>query len=161
MRKMMRIDRTAVVAAWLLLTLFAGIAAGVPADSASNEEAAIRQVVNEAYIDGIHNYRDPAAIRKGFDPGFEMLILKDDKLEKLALEAWIARLAEAKTPAPTRASGLRPTTAEFPVVEVAGTAAFCRVEVSRDGKRLFTDFLNLYKFADGWRIVGKSFYRWP
>jgi len=159
----MRTDRIALVATLMLSSPFAGLAAAGPAGStaAPDEAAAIQRVVNEAYIDGIHNYRDPVAIRKGFDAGFDMLILKDDKLEKLPLEAWIARLAEAKTPAPTRESGVRPTTAEFPVVEIAGSAAFCRVEVSRDGKRLFTDFLNLYKFADGWRIVGKSYYRWP
>jgi hypothetical protein len=159
----MRTDRTALVAALLLAIPIAGLAVTTTADAqaATNESAAIQKVVNDAYVDGIHNFRDPVAIRKGFDPGFEMLILKDDRLEKLPLEAWIARLAEAKTPAPTRESGIRPTTAEFPVIEIAGAAAICRVEVSRDGKRLFTDFLNLYKFSDGWRIVGKSYYRWP
>jgi hypothetical protein len=47
------------------------------------------------------------------------------------------------------------------VVEISGTAAFCRVELSREGRHLFTDFLALYRFADGWKIVGKSFYRHP
>src|SRR6187399_2795787 len=134
----MRIDRKTVPAAALTLAALAlSLAGSVRADdstAATTERAAILQVVNDAYIDGIHNYRDPVAIRKGFDPGFEMLILKDDKLEKLPLEAWIARLAETKPPAPTRASGLRPTTAEFPVVEIAGSAALVRVEVWREGK---------------------------
>ena len=59
-----------------------------------------------------------------------------------------------------RAACACPVTAEFTRLEVAGDAAFCRLEVSRDGKRTFTDFLALYRFADGWKIVGKSYYRW-
>jgi hypothetical protein len=145
----------------LTLALALVLAAPALASDAPSEEAAIRQVVLDAYIDGIHNFKDAAAIRKGFDPGFEMLVAKDGKLEKLPLEAWIERLGTtAEAAAAARAKGARPTTAEFARVEVAGTAAFCRLEVSRDGKHVFTDFLALYKLADGWKIVGKSFYRW-
>lgn len=130
---------------------------------AADERQAIVQVVTDAYVDGIHNFRDPAAIRGGFHPDFEMLVLREGKLEKLPLGTWIARLEEqnAKQAPPSRASGQRTTEASFPVVEVAGTAAFCRVELTRGGKHVFTDFLNLYKFDDGWKIVGKSFYRHP
>ncbi len=53
------------------------------------------------------------------------------------------------------------TNARFPVVEISGSAAICRVEIERGGKHVFTDFLNLYKFEDGWKIVGKTFYRHP
>ena len=47
--------------------------------------------------------------------------------------------------------------ADFPVVEVSGTAASVRVEVYRDGKHTFTDYLLLYKFTDGWKIVSKAY----
>jgi hypothetical protein len=56
---------------------------------------------------------------------------------------------------------VRTTSAEFPLVEVTGTAAICKVELTRGGKLVFTDYLALYKFEDGWKIVGKSFYRHP
>lgn len=121
------------------------------------------RVVSDAYVDGIHNFRDPAAIRQGFHPDFEMLVLREGKLEKLPLTAWIERLEaqNQKEPPPTRESGTRSTEARFPVVEVTGTAAFCKVELLRDGKQVFTDHIALYQFADGWKIVGKSFYRHP
>lgn len=133
------------------------------AETGVDDRAAVIQVVQDAYVDGIHNFRDPAAIRGGFHPEFEMLILREDRLEKLPLADWIARIEaqNAKQPPPSRADGTRTTTAEFPVVEIAGSAALCRVELYRDGQRVFTDFLNLYRFSDGWRIVGKSFYRHP
>lgn len=126
------------------------------------DEAAVVQVVSDAYVDGIHNFRDPAAIRKGFHPDFVMLSLKDGQLDKLPIEQWIARIEErnAKEPPPTDRTQ-RTTSAEYPLVEVTGTAAVCKVELTREGKLVFTDYLQLYRFADGWKIVGKSFYRHP
>jgi hypothetical protein len=130
-------------------------------DPLAAERAAVVDVVTAAYVDGIHNFRDPAAIRKGFHPDFEMLILKDGELDKLPIAKWIENIEarNAKEPPPT--DGVRTTTAEFPLVEVTGTAAICKVELTRDGKLVFTDYLALYKFEDGWKIVGKSFYRHP
>ena len=46
-------------------------------------------------------------------------------------------------------------------MEIAGAAASARVEVFRDGKHTFTDYLLLYKFADGWKIVSKTFHTHP
>jgi hypothetical protein len=129
------------------------------AAAAAADRAAVIEVVTAAYVDGIHNFRDPAAIRQGFHPGFEMLILKDGQLDRLPIEKWIESIAarNAKEPRPTE----RTTTAEFPLVEVTGTAAVCKVELTREGKHVFTDYLLLYRFADGWKIVSKIFHRHP
>jgi hypothetical protein len=32
------------------------------------------------------------------------------------------------------------------------------VELTRDGQLVFTDYLLLYRFGDGWKIVGKVFH---
>ena len=158
-------SRSSAILVLALIAMFAVLHPSGPAraaDDAVAEKEAVVQVVSDAYVDGIHNFRDPAAIRKGFHTGFEMLSLKDDKLEKLPIEQWIARIEErnAKEPPPTDRTQ-RTTIAAFPLVEVTGTAAVCKVELTRDGKLAFTDYLQLYKFADGWKIVGKSFYRHP
>jgi len=47
------------------------------------------------------------------------------------------------------------------MVNVTGNAAVARVEIYRDGKHAFTDYLSLYKFPDGWLIVGKIFQAHP
>lgn len=149
----------------LALILTFTLASPVCADNAglTAEQSAVVQVITDAYVDGIHNFRDPEAIRRGFHPDFEMLILRDGKLEKLAIGAWIDRIVaqNAKETPPSREAGVRSTVASFPLVEVVGTAATARVELSRGGKLVFTDFLSLYRFEDGWRIVGKTFYRHP
>jgi hypothetical protein len=73
----------------------------------------------------------------------------------VTLEEWITRMENGARKNP---DAPRPAIkAEFPVVNVTGNAAVARVEIYRDGKHTFTDYLSLYKFADGWMIVGKIF----
>ncbi len=143
----------------LAFVLVANPLAAAAADDLAAEREAIVRVVGDAYVDGIHNFRDPVAIRKGFHPGFEMLVLRDGKLEKLPLEKWIASIEERNAKEPPPADGQRSTSAAYPLVEITGSAAICKVEITREGKLVFTDYLALYRFEDGWRIVGKSFYR--
>jgi hypothetical protein len=137
----------------------AAAARGADDPALASEKAAVQKVVQEAYVDGIHNFRRPDAIRKGFHPGFEMLFVREGKLEKLPIYNWIQGIEErnAKEPLPPDAKAT--TTAAYPLTDVTGTAAMCKVELSREGKLVFTDYLLLYKFDDGWRIVGKTSHR--
>ena len=68
--------------------------------------------------------------------------------------SWIARLENGNR----ERTGPRPAIRhEFTTVDVTGNAATVRLELYRDGKHTFTDYLSLYRFQDGWRIVSKIF----
>ena len=141
----------------LLLAVYACLS--VPAFAADAERDAVVKVVTDAYIDGVHKTPSSAAMRAGFHPDFRMLVLANGRLDSVALEEWISRLEKA---AATSATAKRPEVrAEIPNVEVTGTAANVRVEIWRDGKHVFSDYLLLYKLADGWKIVAKTFYTHP
>jgi hypothetical protein len=148
---------TLVIATALACLAAAAHAADDPALAA--ERAAVQRVVQEAYVDGIHNFRRPDAIRKGFHPGFEMLFVREGKLEKLPIYNWIQSIEERNAKEPLPADAKATTTAAYPLTEVTGTVAVCKVELSREGKLVFTDYLILYKLDDGWKIVGKAFHR--
>ena len=137
---------------------FTLIALAAPAGAADAEKDAVLAVVNEAYIRGVHAAPDAAAMRRGFHPDFRMLVLADGKMSAVSLDEWAGRIEKAAA----NPSAARPKiTAEFPQVDVTGTVASVRVELSRDGRHTFTDHLLLYKFADGWKIVSKAFYTHP
>ena len=125
----------------------------------TDDVAAVKQVIESAYINGIHINRDVAAIRAGFHEEFTMVMYNDGKISKMSLGEWVARIEEGKkkNPDPPKVE----TTYEIPVVEVAGNAAVARIELYKDGKHVFTDFMSLYKFPDGWKIVNKIYYRHP
>jgi hypothetical protein len=133
----------------LAMTLFAGVA-----PAADGDRAAIEGVIKTAYVDGVHAKSDPALMRQGFHPDFRMLVLKDGVMTAVALDEWAARIEKGARERKGAAPQIRH---EFTLVDVTGKAAVARVELFRDGKHVFTDYLSLYQFADGWKIVAKIF----
>lgn len=126
---------------------------------AQAEETDVKNVINTAYIGGIHNGGPVSDIRKGFHPSFNMLRLMENEVKPLPIEEWIKNI-EANRAKNSNASSAK-VEGKFVSVTVAGTSASVVLELFREGKKIFTDHLLLYKFNEGWRIVSKTFYRHP
>lgn len=127
--------------------------------AAQSDEADVKNVINTAYIGGIHNGGPVADIRKGFHPSFNMLRLMENDVKPLPLEEWIKNIEANRAKNPTAANPK--VEGKFMSVSVAGTSASAVLELYREGKKIFTDHLLLYKFNEGWRIVSKTYYRHP
>jgi len=125
------------------------------AGAADADRTAIEAVVKSAYVDGVHAKGDPALMRQGFHPDFRMLTLREGALGAVTLEEWAGRIEKGAKDQ----KGPRPEIRhEFTSVDVTGNAAVVRLELHRGGKHVFTDYLSLYRFAEGWKIVGKTFH---
>lgn len=126
---------------------------------AGSDDDAIRAVVQSAYVEGVHASPDAAAMRRGFHPDFRMLILRDGAMQALSLAEWVKRIEKKKQ---ETAETARPQIkADFAGIDVTGNAATVRLQLHRDGKLAFTDYLSLYRFPDGWKIVSKTFQAHP
>jgi hypothetical protein len=137
-----------------ILLLAAALAA--PALAADGDAEAVKAVVKSAYVDGVHAKGDVALMRAGFHPAFRMLALRDGAVSPVTLDEWAGRIEKADRAAP------RPEIRhEFTNVDVTGDAAVVRLELYRGGKHAFTDYLSLYRFPDGWKIVSKTFQAHP
>lgn len=139
----------------LLAFLFLG---GFAALAQTTDEDAIRSVINTSYIGGIQNGGSSDDIRKGFHPTFTMLRFIDNDVKPYAIEEWIAAIEKRKlenTPPQPKAEG------KFINIDITGNAATVKLELYRDNKKTFTDYIVLYKFAEGWKIVSKTYYRHP
>ncbi len=122
------------------------------------DDAAIKEVVDRGYVQGVHNDADGAKIRSGMHDSFVMFIRNGDAVTHLTRDAWIERIEKSK--AERKADAPRPkTTAEIDVIERTGDAAVVRVKLFREGKQVFTDYISLYRFDSGWKMVGKTFHR--
>lgn len=123
------------------------------------EKEAIKKVIQTAYVDGLQNKGPVTDIEKGFHPGFELLGNKNNELTKFPIYSWIMyhkkRLAE--NPNPPTAEEL--VTSKFPLIDITGNAAIVKIELYKGGNILFTDYLSLYKFEEGWQIVSKIYFR--
>ena len=136
----------------LLLVLCLAGAVGVSADDAVN--AAIIAVVDEAYVQGIHIDGDAEKVRKGMHESFVMSVRTDTGVNRVTRDEWIARLKPRDAAAP------RPDVkASIVVLDQTGDAAVVKVQLSRDGKQIFTDYISLYRIAGEWKMVGKTFQR--
>ncbi|MEK6373982.1 MAG: nuclear transport factor 2 family protein [Acidobacteriota bacterium] len=144
------------IGAWLMLVgaLFAGTV--VAADS--QDDAAIKEVVDRAYVHGVHIDADPAKIRSGMHESFIMFVRNGDAVTQLTRDAWIARI-EASNAARKDDAPKPKTTADIQVLDRSGDSAVARVNLFRDGKQIFTDYISLYRFDGGWKLVGKIFHR--
>lgn len=123
--------------------------------SADLEKEAIKKAVVDAYINGVFLKGDPVLIKKGFHPDSDVLILNKGSLVKIQAHSYVGRFEE--NPGPLHAG----TAYKFTEVHVTGYAGLAIVEIFQEGKHIYTDYLNLYKFADGWKIVTKIYYRYP
>jgi hypothetical protein len=125
---------------------------------AQTDEEAVKAVVTSAYIEGIQNRGNVDDIRKGFHPSFNMLRLVQNEIKPFPIEEWIAAIEKNKKENPT--AGPR-TEGKFINIDITGTAAVVKLELFKESKKTFTDYLVLYKFTEGWRIVSKTFFRHP
>ncbi len=137
------------------------LVSGFAQSDVKSEKESIKKLILSAYIDGIHNKGEISQIEKGFHPGFNLLILQNNKLEKLPIYNWIESSKERKAKNPIPFTEEEKMKCEFMNIDVEGTAAVAKIKLSKAGKDIFIDYLSLYKFNEGWKIVGKIYYRLP
>ena len=120
------------------------------------EKAAIKKVIQDAYADGIGNNGDVEAMKKGFHPGFAILGFSKNSLWKYPIYRWVeaveGRIKEGKYPPEEK------ITFKYPLIDIVGNAAIVKIEYYQGEKLKYTDYLSLYKFEQGWKIVNKIFY---
>ena len=84
-----------------------------------------------------------------------MLVMQDNELEKLMVDEWLPRVEVMKKENPDLWEA--ETRHTFELVDIAGYAAVAKLEVYKGDTYFSTDYMLLYKFEEGWRIVSKIF----
>jgi len=115
----------------------------------------IRRVIEKAYIQGIHGNQDEQLVRSGFHEDFAMLVLRDDAIDKVTVDEWLARVEVMKLENPEMWAA--ETRYSVDLVDVSGYAAVAKLQVFKGEVHFSTDFMLLYRFEEGWRIVSKIF----
>lgn len=131
------------------------VAAAVPVLAGDSDPIA---VVQSAYVDGIHRNSDAAAMKAGFHEDFVMFVNADEGMMMVTRDDWAARIEKAGADPDRKTFEI---SADLEIVGQSGNAAVVKVELSRDGKHVYTDFLSLYKTPDGWKIIAKIYQRHP
>lgn len=142
----------------LIFMIGIGLISGLmPGKDGKAEQEAIKTVINEAYVDGLCNSGDIEKMIKGFHPGFNLLGVRGTILTVLPIYNWIEYVKmdkkKGKYPAEEKVS------VKFLFVDVTGNAAVAKIAYLKGGKHIYTDYLSLYKFPNGWRLVNKIYFK--
>jgi hypothetical protein len=115
----------------------------------------VKKTVVESYVEGIFLKGNAKLLKKGWHPDCDIVIFENGGITKLPAKYWIQRLEQNPKP-------LDPSvTYKFINVKVTGYAAIAIIEIFSEGKQVYTDYMCLYKFNDGWKIATKIYYAFP
>lgn len=135
--------------AFFFLFIFAHTAMG-------SEREAVTKTVQTAYVEGFQNLGGKEMMEAGFHPTFIMVLNRGGVLSELPLQRMIEIAEQRKNnPDYTHVE----VEARILDVDVTGNAAMVKLELYREGRLLFTDYLGLYKFDDGWKIFNKLYHQ--
>ncbi len=121
------------------------------AQSADDEDA-IREMLVEAYVDGIHINRDQEAVMKGFHPDFVLHVYDSGNIIQAPLELWLGRLQLDGTRNPESIEY------KFDLIDITGNSAIAKMQIYQNSQHIYTDYFGMYEFEDGWKVVNKIFY---
>lgn len=129
------------------------------AQNIDEEKEAIKKVIQTAYVEGLQNEGDADKIDSGIHPDFNLLgIGKDNSMWKLPIAEWKARAVKKREEGKLPEEGKK-VSVKFPLIDVTGTAAVAKIEFYVGEKLTYIDYISLYKFDDGWKMVNKIFYK--
>ena len=128
----------------------------------TQEKEAIQQVIQEAYVEGLFNKGDVAAIRKGFHEQFMLLGRKENNhLRSLTRDEWIKIVEQKKAAGKYPPADAYKVKVEFLRIDIVEEVASVKLAFYEGEKLAYIDFLALYKFEEGWEIMNKVYHTMP
>lgn len=121
-------------------------------------EQEVKQLITNAYINGAFNALDPDAMATGFHEDFAIFSADGETLKRYEISDWVSSVRKKKSSAEFDASKNK-WEHKFAMVDVTGNSASVKIELSKDGKHVYTDYLSLLKFDSGWKIVAKVYHK--
>ena len=122
------------------------------AQTQEDEQKAIVELIQEAYIGAAYNRIDTDIVKKGFHESFTWQAMHHDRLFVITLAQWEKLL--------NRNKWFRPdwndrATAQIQVIGLEGNIATAKVNIYNNQIHELTEYLSLIKFSNGWKITNK------
>ncbi len=123
----------------------------------SGEMDAVKEVILKSYVHGAFNELNPEAMLKGFHQEFAIYSADGENLKKYPIATWAEGVRKRKSD-----SKFDPVKNKwdhnFANIDITGGSAAVKIELSHEGKHVYTDYLSLLKFDSGWKIVAKVYH---
>lgn len=146
----------------IILIIIVLLSAGVMFGQEKTDDLLIKQVIQDAYVDGLCNNADEEAIYKGFHKDFKLTgIGRDNSVWEFPISDWIEMAKKGKEKGYKYSFQDEYTTVKFISIDISGNVAVAKIEFYEGQSLNFIDYLSLMKFDEGWKIVSKIFYPVP
>ena len=124
------------------------------AQSSRNDKAAIEEVIREAYIQGVYNTGYTLSITQGFSPDFKAIIFEgQDQSRVETMNDWLKKAEAAKAAEKLPLQGKDEVSFRITSISISNTVAHVQLEFMVGGKVQHTDYIGLYHYSSGWRLV--------
>jgi hypothetical protein len=127
-------------------------------DSQNNGiRSGVIEAIEQGYVAGMFREVDLDLVEKYWHKDCDLVGFKDNTVVKTNLHRRLEAARESGK-LPKRVPDVRH---EITSMDITGNAAVATVQIYFGDTHIFTDYFSLYKFADGWKIVTKIWYRHP
>jgi len=154
----MSINKTSILTVLSALAICTLLAFSYSTATDDADKAEIEATILKSYIHGAFNELNPEAMAEGFHPDFAIFSAKGEEISKYPIAEWVDGVRSRKSKAdfdPMKNKWDH----SFSVVDITGGSAIVKVELSKDGTHVFTDYLSLLRFDSGWKIVAKVYHK--
>lgn len=126
---------------------------------AQDEDAAIREVILEAYINGVYNDGIPRNIELGFSTDFRSVDLVDKQTKVRPLSHWQRQVQRQLNRGDYPRGENNRVSAQYHRIEINGRQAMVKLNRLEGGKAVAVEYLVLFRYPEGWMIL--SLYSHP
>jgi hypothetical protein len=138
------------------------LCSGVFAHDLKKEKEAIKKVIQTAYVDGLQNEGDLDKIDSGIHPDFRLIgIGEENSMWSLPIDEWKKRTKKKKEDGKFPRTGEKKVSVTFESIDITGNAAVAKIKFFVGEKLTYVDYIALYKFPNGWKMVNKIYYKFP
>lgn len=133
----------------LLILLFSGFCNL----SAQYEEAAIKEVIREAYENGFHNEGITRNLELGFSPEFRAVNIIDGDLKIESLQDWIQQVETSKARGRYPVEGSDRYSIFYHRLDLNGNIAHAKINLKKGGTPVALEYIEVFKSPTGWVIL--------
>ena len=126
----------------------------------ADSKSEVEKVIQESYFNGAFNDLDTVSMRQGFHADFAIFSAKGNEINRYPIDTWIEGIEKRKQD-PNFDPSQAKMDCEIASLDITEGCAAAKIEISKNGKMVYTDYLSLLKFDDGWKIVAKVYHAHP
>ncbi len=129
---------------------------------AQYEKEAIEEVILEAYINGSYNVGIPRNIELGFSEEFRsMVLVEGDSVITSDYQDWLTQVRQAMANGSIPPPADQKVSLHYQRIDVIQDMAQVKLGFMRGNKHLRTEYLTLFHFSSGWKLVARTYQDLP